>query len=280
MDIDDEDRERPREKKTKEANRDNAVKNKPIWEEIRKNADISDISDKLLKTVVLGITLKELLSVSLDLISHCFGVKRVPSLLIREKGLKEVSATKWISRADEPLFTCAAPRCRGSIEGTVEEEMPIDCGSEYRTKSPTPLRLLPFTAKAISKEEYQPRKYAGWIIPKFSNIKRGSRLTPERIQKLRIGKGMTVEEKEVFHEILFNREAAVAFDFKKKGYFSSEIEPPHVVPTIDHVAWQAKNFKVPKALEGEVINIMKDRMDCRALERSFRPYRNPYQKRH
>ena len=37
MDIDDEDRERP--KKTKEANRDNAARNKPFWEEFRKDVD-------------------------------------------------------------------------------------------------------------------------------------------------------------------------------------------------------------------------------------------------
>ena len=143
-------------------------------------------------------------------------------------------------------------------------------------KAEKPEGVMNWRAKAISKKEYQPGKYTGWIIPKFSSIKRGSRLTPERKEKLRVGKNMTVEEKDVFDEILFNREAAIAFDFKEKGYFSSEIELPHVVPTIDHVAWQAKNFKVPKALEGEVINILKDRMDCGALERSFGPYRNPW----
>ena len=49
-----------------------------------------------------------------------------------------------------------------------------------------------------------------------------------------------------------------------------------MVPTIDHVPWQAKNFKVLKALEGEVIDIIKDRMQCGALEWSFGPYRNPW----
>ena len=133
MDIDDEDREQPF-KKTKEAAKakDNAVKNKPFWEDIRKDADVLGISDKLLTTVV-PITLKELLPISPDLISNWFGVKRVPSLPAKEKDLKEafeVSAAKWISKADEPLFGCAAPRCRGSIEDTMEEEMLIDCGSE------------------------------------------------------------------------------------------------------------------------------------------------------
>ena len=33
---------------------------------------------------------------------------------------------------------------------------------------------------------------------------------------------------------------------------------------------------MPKALEQEVVKIIKDRIDCGALERSFGPYRNPW----
>ncbi len=139
-----------------------------------------------------------------------------------------------------------------------------------------PEGALNWRTKAISQEIYQPGKYAGWIIPKFSSIKKGSRLTPERLEKLKLGEGLSDEEKDVFYEMLYNREAAIAFNFEEKGYFNSEIEPPHVIPTIDHVPWQVKNFQVPKALEGEVINIIKDRMQCGALERSFGPYRNPW----
>ena len=93
---------------------------------------------------------------------------------------------------------------------------------------------------------------------------------------MKLGDGLSDEEKDIFYKMLYNREAAVAFDFKEKGYFNSEIQPPHVVLTIDHIPWQAKNLKVPKALEVEVIDIIKDRMQCGALEQSFGPYRNPW----
>ena len=66
--------------------------------------------------------------------------------------------------------------------------------------------------------------------------------------------------------MLFNREAGIAFDFIEKGRFSDDVEPPHVIPTILHTPWQAKSFKVPKALEQEVVKIIKDRIDCGALE--------------
>ena len=63
---------------------------------------------------------------------------------------------------------------------------------------------------------------------------------------MKVGQDLTVEEKGVFLEVLFNREAAITFNFTAKGRFSGDIEPPHIIPTISHTPWQAKNFKVPK----------------------------------
>src|SRR5258706_2884220 len=103
----------------------------PFWEELRKEANIMTINDKLMETVV-PIKLKELLSILPDLILHWFGVKRVPPLPVKEKDLKEafeVSATRWISKADKPLYAYTILKCKGSIEGNVEEAL-IDCGSE------------------------------------------------------------------------------------------------------------------------------------------------------
>ena len=39
---------------------------------------------------------------------------------------------------------------------------------------------------------------------------------------------------------------------------------------------QVSNFRVPKALEKNVTDIIKAKLDCGALERSFGPYRNPW----
>src|SRR5258706_13597028 len=119
----------PRNLNTGSRNQEKAAATKtktiPFWEELRKEANIMTINDKLMETVV-PIKLKELLSISPDLISHWFGVKRVPPLQVKEKDLKEafeVSAARWISKADEPLYACATPRCKGSIEGSVEEAL-------------------------------------------------------------------------------------------------------------------------------------------------------------
>jgi len=77
------------------------------------------------------------------------------------------------------------------------------------------------------------KKYP-WLIPKFSDIECGSRLTLERFEKLKIEKGITKEEQEVLIEVLFSREKGITFDFTKRGVFKPEVEPPHVIPTIVH----------------------------------------------
>ena len=87
-----------------------------------------------------------------------------------------------------------------------------------------------------------------WLIPKFSDIVRGQRLTPDWLEKLKIREKITFVEREVLVEVLFNREAGIDYDFYEKGCFSPEIEPPHVIPTIDHTPWQVASFRVPKAL--------------------------------
>ena len=74
-------------------------------------------------------------------------------------------------------------------------------------------------------------------------------LTEERIKKLKVGSDLSAEEYDVFLEVLFNCEASIAFDFTENGHFSNDMKPPYVIPTISHMLWQAKSFKVPKALE-------------------------------
>ena len=47
--------------------------------------------------------------------------------------------------------------------------------------------------------------YAKWLIPKFSKIAKGSRLTLERIEKLIVG-SITPQERELLLAMLYNRE--------------------------------------------------------------------------
>ena len=77
-------------------------------------------------------------------------------------------------------------------------------------------------------------------------------------------------------EVLYNREAGIGFDFTEKVVCKPEVEAPHIIPTIQHEPWHAANFRVPKALEAEVVDIVKKKLECGALERCCGPYRNPW----
>ena len=75
-------------------------------------------------------------------------------------------------------------------------------------------------AEVILKKYYKlGGAYAGWLIPKFLDIEQGLRLTEEHIKQLKVGSDLTAEEHDVFLEVLFNREAGIAFNFTEKGRF-------------------------------------------------------------
>src|SRR5580700_9403776 len=117
-------------------------------------------------------------------------------------------------------------------------------------------------------------KYSKWLIPKFSDIERGSRLTEERISKLKVGTGLTKEERELFVEMLYNREKALAFDFSHCGMVRREVAPLQVIKTVEHKAWQCPGFPILKALLPTAIEMLKARIVRGVLEYGHGPYRN------
>ena len=121
-----------------------------------------------------------------------------------------------------------------------------------------------------------PGKYSQWLIPKFSDIERGSRLTRERVEALIIGKDLTPQEMDVFVEMLHNREKVIAYDFKHCGKVRADVAPPQTIRTVDHTAWQVPGFPVPKALIPIVIDLLKERIATGVLEYCEGPYRNPW----
>ena len=69
--------------------------------------------------------------------------------------------------------------------------------------------------KAIAGEQQagvclRPYKYSQWLHPRFATFARGARLTPERVERVLVGKMLTTQEKDVLLEMLYNREGALA----------------------------------------------------------------------
>ena len=85
------------------------------------------------------------------------------------------------------------------------------------------------------KEIYEERgRFGEHIIPKFPKITHGDRPRPNQIKIMKIGTDLWPNERELLMEVLYNREAAIAFDSSGKGRMHDDVEPPHVIPTIPH----------------------------------------------
>lgn len=114
-----------------------------------------------------------------------------------------------------------------------------------------------------------------WLTPKFSNIPRGTRLTPERIETLHISPRLRPKEREMLIEMLYNREAALAWTMEEKGLISRDIEPPHVIRVRPHEPWVEPSYRLRrKLLEVEHEHITR-REKAGLIEDCHGPYRNP-----
>jgi len=66
-------------------------------------------------------------------------------------------------------------------------------------------------------------------------VERGSRLTPERLAKMKIGNGfLTDAERQLFVDILFEYEGAIAFEDSEMGLVHDDVEPPIEIHTVPH----------------------------------------------
>lgn len=117
-----------------------------------------------------------------------------------------------------------------------------------------------------------PGKYGGHLIQRFLRVRPGSRLTPERVEKMLVGDNVWPEERAFLMELLANREAALSWDFTKIGQVRPEVAPLQQIRTIPHHAWQAASFAIPKALTGKVVEMLRKQLKNGMLEPCHGPY--------
>jgi hypothetical protein len=103
----------------------------------------------------------------------------------------------------------------------------------------------------------QKGNYDLWLTPKFSTIARGARLTQERVERMIVGDS---QEKNLMLEMLYNREAALAWDFNEIGCVKDSVAPSQEIRTVPHKVWQTPSFPVPRALQKTVIEMLKERL--------------------
>jgi hypothetical protein len=122
--------------------------------------------------------------------------------------------------------------------------------------------------------EYGP--YGHWLVPKFSTLAKGTRLTDERVSLIQIGIDLLPREKDLLMQVLYDREAVLSWDFSEIGKIRSAVAAPQQIRTVPHTAWQAPGFPIPRALTETVVEMLKDRLSSGLLEPCHGPYRNPW----
>ena len=97
--------------------------------------------------------------------------------------------------------------------------------------------------------------------PRGCTVPRGSRLIPEHLVSMNIGGDfLSNAKKQLFVDILFKFEGAIAFDDSEMGLLSPEIEPPVVIHTIPHTPWQQQNIRLPKAMQEVATKHVKEKL--------------------
>lgn len=128
----------------------------------------------------------------------------------------------------------------------------------------------------LSVREPDPGPHDDIFEPRYAVFPRGTRLTPERLANLHIGSQVTREERDLFIQMLYNREAALSWEFTESGRIHPDVCPPYKIRTVEHKAWQARGFAVPKKLEQVVVNMANARLNRGTWERCDSQYRNPW----
>jgi hypothetical protein len=116
-----------------------------------------------------------------------------------------------------------------------------------------------------------------WVFHfKFSELTKKTRLKFKRIQKIQIKNELLKRKKYLLFKMLFNRKAALFWDFIEKDSIRSEISSSMKIRTISHEVWQVFEFQVFKTLMKTIAEIIKNRIKSDVLKLCYEFYRNSW----
>ena len=80
------------------------------------------------------------------------------------------------------------------------------------------------------------------------------------------------EEGKLMHWLVAEQNEAFAWDDMERGKFKEEFFPPIEIPTVAHILWVEKPFRIPLAIYDEVCQIIKRKIDAGVYEPSNSSY--------
>ncbi|KZT31268.1 hypothetical protein SISSUDRAFT_995351, partial [Sistotremastrum suecicum HHB10207 ss-3] len=106
-------------------------------------------------------------------------------------------------------------------------------------------------------------------IPDFTP---GKRLTDERWQKIESDIKKTgflwPEEIRLVQHVLLNNELGIAWDDSEKGQFKKEYFEEVKFPTVPHIPWVEKNYRIPPGLHDQLVKELQRKLDMGVIEPS------------
>ena len=104
----------------------------------------------------------------------------------------------------------------------------------------------------------------------------GIRFTQERADKLDLDPAnwLWPEELKLIKWLVRTHELAFAWGASERGRLNETYFPPYKIPTVPHVPWSQRNIPIPPATLGEVIRIIKEKIDSGVYEPSTAAYRS------
>ena len=110
---------------------------------------------------------------------------------------------------------------------------------------------------------------------RISSIPQGSCLTLERLKALDIRDQLQENKVKMLYKVLINYKEAIVFNQTECSKIHKDVSLLIVIRTILYKAQQEQNFPCLKALLPTVIQILRDRIQRRVLEKCYGLYQNP-----
>ena len=183
-----------------------------------------------------------------------------PENVLRPKKEVALGMNTLYKRKGEKIHPVGVPLADGSVpEGLPgwEEACLRKYHTQYRAKD-------------------EPSPFDNYLKPRIACFARGARLSPEREERLIVGKELWPAERELLREMLYKREGVLAWDWEHMGSVRPEVYAPQRIRTVPHEAWKHPGFQVPRSLDKEVSEMLRDRLKKGTMERCHGPYRNPW----
>ncbi|KAF7446281.1 Asp-protease-2 domain containing protein [Pyrenophora tritici-repentis] len=79
-------------------------------------------------------------------------------------------------------------------------------------------------AKQVPNADHARAPFAQYFEPRYADFPRGTRVTPERLKEMKISPDLWPRERQLLEELLFRREAALAWDFRESEEPEEDVE--------------------------------------------------------